>query len=55
MELIELLLLALCIVVVLKKPEKEKLAFGLFLGGTVICYLMFVVDSFNSFLPFGSY
>lgn len=55
MEFLILVLLALSVWLVWKKPEKEKLAFALFCAGTGICFFMYFVASFNSLLPFGSY
>ncbi|CZE47713.1 hypothetical protein [Campylobacter geochelonis] len=51
MELLSLVLFALSILVLWFKPQKEKLSFGLFLGGTAICFGMFFIASWTSVLP----
>lgn len=55
MEFLGFLLFSLAILVVLIKPEKERLAFGLFVAGTIICFGMFIVASWSSLLPYGAY
>lgn len=55
MEFLILMLLAVSLWLVWKKPHKEKLAFNLFLAGAGLCFFMYFVASFGSVLPFGSY
>ncbi|BCX79547.1 hypothetical protein [Campylobacter sp. 19-13652] len=55
MEFLTLTLFAICVLIVLIKPSKERLAWGLFMGATAICYIMFFFASWTSVLPFIAY
>ncbi|MGH1600746.1 hypothetical protein [Campylobacter majalis] len=55
MEFLSLIFFALSLIVVLFKPQKECLAFGSFVIGTLICFVMFFIASWTSLLPFASY
>lgn len=55
MELLILVLLAAAVWLVWRKPEKEKVAFRLFVLGAALCFAMYFIASFTSVLPFGSY
>ena len=55
MELLILVLLAAAVWLVWRKPEKEKVAFRLFVLGAALCFVMYFIASFTSVLPFGSY
>lgn len=55
MEFLAFLLFAICILVVLFFPKKEGLAFGLFMLGSGICFAMFAIASWTSFLPYAAY
>ena len=55
MELLILVLLAIAVWLVWRKPAKEKVAFRLFMIGAGLCFTMYFIASFPSVLPFGSY
>ncbi|AJC94623.1 hypothetical protein IY972_05260 [Campylobacter volucris] len=55
MEFTILILLATSILLILIKPEKEKLIFGIFLCGACLNCLMYLIASFNSILPSGNW
>lgn len=55
MELLGFICFAICIFVVLFKPEKEKLAFYAFVAGSAICFVMFFIASWTSVLPYAAY
>lgn len=51
MEFLELLLIFIAIYIVWKKPEKEKLAFGLFILSWVIMVVSYVGHVSSNLLP----
>ncbi|QKF85231.1 putative membrane protein [Campylobacter blaseri] len=55
MEFLGFILFGISILIVLVSPEKECLAFGTFLLGTIICFGMFFIASWTSLLPYASY
>jgi hypothetical protein len=55
MEFLILVLLAVSILLILVKPEKEKLIFSVFLCGALLTCFMYFVASFNSVLPSGNF
>lgn len=55
MEFLILMLLALSVWIIWRKPQKEALAFIMFAVGAGLCFFMYFVASFGSVLPFGSY
>ncbi|MFL1705476.1 MULTISPECIES: hypothetical protein [unclassified Campylobacter] len=55
MELLGFLFFALSIFIAWKKPEKEGLAFGAFVLGTAVCFIMFFIASWPSLLPYAAY
>lgn len=50
MEFVELLLLGIAVVIMMVKPEKEKLAWYLTIGGWIVVVLMYVGHTCASFL-----
>ncbi|XMD78145.1 putative membrane protein [Campylobacter lari] len=55
MEFTILVLLAISILLILIKPEKEKLIFRIFLCGALLNYFMYLVASFDSIIPSGNW
>ena len=55
MEFLTLLLYLGSLWVLFKHPQKEKLAWKLFLAATGICFGMYFISSWPSLLPFGAY
>lgn len=55
MELLGFLLFAISIFIAWKKPEKECWAFGAFVLGTAVCFIMFFIASWASLLPHVAY
>lgn len=55
MQFLTLALYFASLYVMFKHPHKERLAWGLFVAATVICFTMFFIASWVSVLPFGAY
>jgi hypothetical protein len=55
MEFLILVLLAISILLLLIRPENEKLVFFIFLCGALLNCFMYFVASFNSVLPSGNF
>lgn len=55
MEFTILVLLAISILLILIKPQREKLIFGIFLTGACLNYFMYLVASFDSVIPSGNW
>lgn len=55
MEFLTLTLFSISVLLILIKPEKEKLSWILFATASVICYIMFFFASWTSVLPFIAY
>ena len=55
MEFLTLVLYLGALWVLFRNPRKERLAWGLFLSATIICFGMYFISSWPSLLPFGAY
>ncbi|MBZ7935104.1 MULTISPECIES: hypothetical protein [Campylobacter] len=55
MEFTILVLLAISILLILIKPERERLIFGIFLIGACLNYFMYLIASFDSVIPSGNW
>ncbi|MDY3115495.1 MAG: dihydroneopterin aldolase [Sutterella sp.] len=55
MEFLTLLIYLAALAVLFFRPEKEQLAWRLFVGATAICFVMYFISSWTSLLPFGAY
>ncbi len=55
MEFLTLIIYLGALGVLFWKPERESLAWGLFVVATAICFGMYFISSWTSLLPFGAY
>ena len=54
MEMLMLSLLAVSCFLIWRKPQREKLAWGLFLAASAICVFLFILDVHTYLVPMGN-